>query len=195
LIIFVLQTKRKDMLQSISWLQFGSFLLVAGGGYYLYVLVRYYRKEITSFFLGSGRKPKELSKPARPGASQGIGEWNGSEQSGPFDRQVAPSGAVDKEESIQPGLFNEQGGPSDQMGESFKVMEKAIGSLTGVIKKGVAEKISRKELLNQLSEVLAKYGQLKDTRFQDAINNFLTRSCSTNFSLLLGEDELDVLWN
>lgn len=162
------------MLQSISWVQFGSFLLVANSGYYLYVLVRYYRAEITSFFSGKGRVQKALKKSGAP---------------------EAPQGGASKVESVQPGLFGGGLAQPDPAPTLFMVMEKVIVLLKGVVSKGVAEGISREDLLGQLSDVLAKYGQLKGTPYQDGINNFLTRTCSSNFSLLLGEDELDVLWN
>jgi hypothetical protein len=48
------------MLRSISWMQFGSFLLVTGGGYYLYVLVRFYRKEFMTFLSGKKSRTEKI---------------------------------------------------------------------------------------------------------------------------------------
>ena len=49
---FCLAIKRKAILQSISWLQFGGFLLIGLVIYYGYVFLRYYRQEIGRHFGG-----------------------------------------------------------------------------------------------------------------------------------------------
>lgn len=92
-------------------------------------------------------------------------------------------------------LFGSKEAEPERTPELFKVMEKVMLLLKGVVSQGAVRRVSREELLDQLAGVLSGYHQLKGTPYQDAVNNFLMRTCSSNFSLLLGENELEVLWS
>lgn len=166
------------MLQSISWGRFGCFLLVASGGYYLFVLLWFNWKEVKDFL--SGPRGKSVRK--------GI---SADKQAKAGDEVLVP----DYSEGAQPALFGSEDEMGDRTPEMFKVMEKAIERVKEVVSQGVTRKTSREELLDQLSEVLGMYRQLKGTHYQEAVNNFLIRTLSSNFSLMLGEKELEVLWN
>ena len=84
--------------------------------------------------------------------------------------------------------------PNALLAPLTSVTEKVIAQLKQVVSRGVDEGIDREELMDHIGEVLAGYGQLRQTPFQTAIDNFLIRTCSTNFSLELTEEELSVLW-
>jgi hypothetical protein len=73
-------------------------------------------------------------------------------------------------------------------------MEKVIGLLKDLMNQGVAQHPTREELTDWIREVLGKYGQLKRTPYQVAINNYLVRARSSQFSPALDEAELERLW-
>ncbi len=45
------------MLQRVSWEDFSIFILLVAGGYYLYVVVRYYPDEVFGFFTRRKKRP------------------------------------------------------------------------------------------------------------------------------------------
>ena len=70
LLIFVLRSKRTDMLKGITWGQFSGFILVVTGVYYLYVVVSYYKDEI----LGLLRRGKQGLSSGNRHAPGGVGD-------------------------------------------------------------------------------------------------------------------------
>jgi hypothetical protein len=154
------------MLSSISWGQFLLFMLVATCVYYGYVAVRFYRIEISALLRGQ-----------RPGGPAG---------------QPAVAGAVPAK---QGSIFPSTAPTGSEDAEMFKVMEKVVGLLKGLISDGVTSGIGREDLLDHIRGVLGSYRQLRKTPYQEAINNFLERSCATNFSLPLSAEDLAGLWD
>jgi hypothetical protein len=73
-------------------------------------------------------------------------------------------------------------------------MEQAIGQLKEVIKQGALNRLDREELLDDIREVLGNYQQLRGTAYDQAINNFLMRVCTSEFSVILDEREVVELW-
>jgi hypothetical protein len=160
------------MLRSISWGQFITFLLLAGVVYYLYVFVRYYRREGIGF----------LAK-MRERAGQEAG-------ASPIDTdksQVA-------EGPVQTRLFDTKESKPGQAAELFNVMEKVVELLKGVVAQGIVDGDEPGLMMEYFRQILSKYGYLKGTPYQVAINNFLIRTCSKSFSMVLGEQELESLW-
>lgn len=144
------------MLEGISWGQFTEFMLVATSGYYVYVLGRYYRREIVARLRG---RPEPKAKGAGPpGTKTGV----------------------------QPG--------EDAGGVMFKAMEEAIGHLKAITAQAVANKMDSENMLDHVRELLGRYRQLKGTAYESAVNNFLVRTCSTNFSVALSDAEVKALW-
>jgi hypothetical protein len=189
------------MLQSISWFQFGSFLLVTGAAYYGYVLIRFYWKEYTALLRGKGKKATNPSGLDRHGLQEEVQGTRGAVEQG--QSIVYGAGGVGASGSAGPSGTSVGGQPelfgaeelTEKTPELFKVMEKVIVLLKGVVSQGMAGGIGREELMYQLKEVMDKYHHLKNTPYEVAVNNFLVRTCSSNFSLLLGEEELKELWN
>ncbi|MDO6431560.1 hypothetical protein Q4E93_13225 [Flavitalea sp. BT771] len=73
-------------------------------------------------------------------------------------------------------------------------MERAIAVIRQLISQGIENKLDRENLLDHIREVLSDYRELRGTAYDQAINNFLVRVCSSEFSLMLGEGELAELW-
>lgn len=143
--------------------------------------------------LGPGGRPvgaTPVIPEPKTGGNPGAGMWARDGTDGTEGMEEVE----DVESGEQPELFEGRVMGSDETPELFKVMDKVVSVLKSVVSQGVVGRISKEELLDQVSEVLRRYGQLKGTTYQQAVNNFLTRTCSSNFSLLLGEEELNELW-
>lgn len=174
--IFVLRSKRKDMLKGITWGQYGVFILLATVVYYLYIGLRFWGAGIIS---SSGRRRSGSVYLKRVRGGVGEGKANA-------DPGVAS-------ESDQAELF-EQADKVAEGNEMFKAMQHAIGVVRELIAWAVQNKLDRENLLDHLHEALGKYRQLRGTDYAGTINNYLIRVCSSEFSLQLGETELTELW-
>ena len=98
-----------------------------------------------------------------------------------------------KAEGGQAALF-----PGDKEGETpelFKVMEKVVKLLRQMFGEAAATGVRREELEDRIRTVLSGYRQLVKTPYQVSINNFIQRSCTTAFSLLLSDSEIMRLWD
>lgn len=154
---------------------------MAGVVYYVYVVGRFYRKEIISFLRGKRGAGQAPGKPVRPGAGKA-----GLPLAGPGG-DVVP-------DPRQPKLFQGTEEGAGAAPELFKVMEKVVGVLKSVVAQAVAGGTEKEELLDHIQEVLAGYGHLRGTPYQESINRFLMKTCSSNFSLVLGDMDLVDLW-
>jgi hypothetical protein len=170
------------MMHAISWGQFFEVTAILVAFYYVGVGLGFYRKEIMGFLTGRGK----VSAGER--VSGGEGKVKAVEAGVLVAAPVAPE-AVD---GGQATLFEER--EHSESPEMFKVMEKVIGLLKGVVSQAVAERLPVDDLLDHFREVLGNFGQLKGTPYQIAINNFLARTCTSNFSLVLDEDGVGSLW-
>jgi hypothetical protein len=174
--IFVLRSKRMDMLKGITWGQFSSFLLVVAVVYYLYVLLTYYRSEASGWIRRKG------------------GDRNNSRPGAAGDRiDGAPGDPGDQAAAGQAELF-EQEAPAGGGDEGFQQMQRTIAVLRQVIMQGIESKLDRGNLLDHIKEVLKENRQLRKTEYAETINNFLIRVCSSELALELGEAELGELW-
>jgi len=206
------------MLQSISWGQFIKFTAVLTVGYYAYLGWLFYGRQAMAFL--AGKKEKEEAKPLQPvaggmtgqvGPGGGVGgAAGGKAEVVGAGGQMVPAGAgtamsrserplggesgTSGGDGGQPTLFRGEQVAAGQSPELFKVMEKVIALLKGVVSQGVANGIQEEELTDHIRQVLTGYHQLKRTPYQVAINNFLIRTCTSNFSLLLDEERLEILW-
>lgn len=173
--IFVLRSKRKDMLKGITWGQFSEFMLVVTGIYYLYVGLRYYRAELLGWVTGRGGRA--------PGFS-GVGDKGNNKGS--------PEGPAPKVPADQAELFEMAGlGEGNQQ---FRQVQRAIGVIRQVITQGIENKLDRENLLDHIREVLVDYRKLRKTEYAVTINNYLIRVCASELSLELGEQDLAALW-
>lgn len=134
--------------------------------YYVVVLAKYYRNEIRDLIMGKKRRPKA------PDTGGGPAEEGGPGQGDLFGDKLS----------------------QEQVPELYKVMEKVIGQLKGVMDSAVIYKMNKDELTDHLQAVLGNYRQLKKTPYQVSINNYLTRICASQFSLALDERKLESMW-
>lgn len=163
------------MLKGISWGQFSIFLLVVTVGYYLYVLVAYYRADVLARFVG-GR-----------GGKRGQAGLDGAGGTGSLD-------GVGPHEGDTLADFREDTALTNSVNEPFRLTEQAIGVLRRVIKQTVDNKMDRENLLEHIKEVLSGYRQLRKTEYADAISNFLIRECLGELSMKLTEEDVNGLW-
>ena len=165
--IFVLRSKRIDMLKGITWGQFSIFILVVTIIYYLYVYLRFFTADVGRWLsrkrIDSSGKNK-TDKEGNMESTSGQGEL--------FKKEVPENG-------------------DDKL---FALMQQAITTIRQLIAQGIENRLDRENLLDHIREVLRDYRQLKDTEYAETINNFLMRVCSSELSLELEEGEVAVLW-
>lgn len=171
------------MFKTLTWGDFYGFILPVLLVYYLFVVLKYYRHELVAAF---------SSKNTRPQAGVAV-------------KEAPPMEVVKVPEvgAAQPELFQaaDQGlsMPADMDGgrqspELFKVMAAAVAALKEVVAEAVAGHLSKEDLLVHIREVLVGYEQLRNTPYEGAINSFLTRTCASNFSLVLEVADVAALW-
>ena len=210
------------MLSGISWKDFFECMAVLLVLYYIYVVAKYYRLEVIglvtgkrsveedaraadtrsgSVVVGPDRKPvgelavvpvSEDANTGQPGAGVGPGGNAVGKAAGSNGRDSPLSGGAGGTDQVT--LFKGEGPGPGQTPELFKVMEKVLTRLKGVVSQAVVAGTNRDELTDHVSEVLSGYRQLKGTPYQEAINNFLVRTCTSNFSFTPDEQELQGLW-
>lgn len=73
-------------------------------------------------------------------------------------------------------------------------MEKVIVLLRQMVSEAAATGVRREELEDRIRMLLSGYRQLVKTPYQVSINNFIQRTCTTSFSLLLSDKEIAELW-
>ncbi|HEY4064128.1 MAG TPA: hypothetical protein VGM30_19615 [Puia sp.] len=164
------------MLKGITWGQFGIFILVVTGSYYLYVGVRFYKSEVLGLF----RKGKQNLSGGNNNVPGGAGD--------PSKGESEPKAAANQAE-----LFG-SGNPAHGGDVQFQLTQRAIGVIRQVIARGIESKLDRENLLDHIREVLGDYRQLRKTEYAETINQFLVRVCSSELSMEVGEQELAALW-
>ena len=174
--IFVLRSKRRDMLKGITWGQFSVFLLGVTGVYYFYVFGRYYRAEVLGWIKWKRARATDVKEVAN--------DENKQEAKG----ESAPEATANQTELFEPV------GPGDGEDELFQTMQRAIGVIRQVIAQGTENKLDRDNLLDHIRQVLGEYRQLRKTEYAETINNFLVRVCAAELSLELGDGDLARLW-
>jgi hypothetical protein len=196
------------MLHTITWAQFGAVILLGLVIYYGYVLIRYYGRELRAFAQGKkvGSDGKghpghadiishgPLLQGAGSGSAGSRGAGTGSSAGGPAVQGPA-AGQVPVPAGHGQGTIFPGPGTGDNTPELFKVMEKAIVLLRQVVAEASAAGVRREELEDRIRTVLSGYRQLVKTPYQVSINNFIARTCTTNFSLMLSDAEIAALWS
>ena len=202
------------MLQSISWLQFGSFIFISLVVYYGYVLYRFYGREVQGVLarwkdgragVEGGQVEKADRKVVEVGmAGKGSNSEDGERKAGEpvaAEQKADERVAAEQEVGHGPGLSGEgQGVMFEEAAaekpepEMFKVMEKVVALLRAVLNEGAATGVRREELEDRIQQVLVKYRHLLRTPYARTINHFITRACMTQFSLALTAADMHRLW-
>jgi hypothetical protein len=165
--IFVLRSKQKDMLQSISWSQFISFIFFGLLMYYGYILIRYYGLEIRHWI--SDRRGQSFDVAAQ--SEEGL-------------ITKEPAAEVAKEVAVKEG----------EDLDLFKVTDTAIGKVTAMLNAAKASPISRGEIEERLRSVLTGFGELRNTQHQETINQIIERACVHHFNIRIEMEALRKLW-
>ena len=156
------------MLSKISWAE---YLLVMGilvSAYYLFILVRFYSSDLMEIILRN-RKEKLPNLADVP-------------EQGQAERQ----------------LFNEPeryAQPFEQTtDDTFEHVEHLITALQQIISESADQQADKEEFASRLTGVIYEYPQLKDSAFEQAINELILTECSKYGYLPLNEQEIGLLW-
>jgi hypothetical protein len=158
------------LFNAISWTRFAELLALAIIIYYLLVVLRCYRPEITSLFRNGSLKAAA------------------KDQSNPF---MALQQDVETESSQQPNIFRHIEGP----GEKDLETETLIAGLRTQIAKFSEQPYQPAAVPPKLKTILRKYQHLKNSASRAAINELIVAECEKTGIALLTEEEVDQWWS
>lgn len=185
------------MLNSISWQEFLTCLIVLFGGYYFITILLLYSAEITTFF-----KPKPTNEhPAK--SSTDI--RSATSIMGPaiqdHDAEQTSRTTVSNAQEIAFGSDDEHQDEIELARPAHKTGDLLVGTIADVIQdiKAVLNAVAdaghdKDETASLFQALLERYPQLKGTAHQDAITQFICETAATRLPFELNKSEVNAWW-
>jgi hypothetical protein len=215
--IFVGSTKQTDMLRSISWLQFTAFLFISLLVYYGYFACVLYRSGVLrttlSAILGgrltawlglaaAAAQVTEQEKGSTGGQGEVVKRLETDKNMPGIDKAAAePDNTTtgkDKEAKMAESNTKETANHTTEADAKKKAAlqtrEMLIMHLKEVVDYAVANGLSWEEIMRRMELVLSGGHGLRGTEYEAGINSFIEQSCRASFALVLGKEDLDLLW-
>lgn len=146
-------------------------------GYYGWVIYRFYRQELKSFWTGNGgRAPTEEVIPAQP---------NENAYAAANDMQAGLHHDSEEEEVV-PQFWQSE--------ETFRRAEDLAAYLKEAIAEAYEKNYDRQELILLLQMTIRDYQDLERTPFQFAINNLIETECAKYGRVHLRAEDLEQVW-
>jgi hypothetical protein len=167
-------SKKITMLKTISWFQFGFFILGVLALYYAVIVFVYYRKEVSRKLFkpkGNGNSFSELLL-ADGGSAEELGA--GLESVSP-EKPTAPASRTQ-----EPDLY--------------PVANELVETLDEFIVQAGKKQQVKEEVVFGIHQIIERYPMLQATGFKVAINNYINIALKNNFAFSLDEIELASLW-
>lgn len=153
------------MFTEISWNSYITIVIVLLAGYYLFIGFRYYRTDI--LHLLSGRKFTQTDSVSFTSTQQ-----------------------IKPDQSSHPA--NMQEGFEKQ--NLFQLAQSFSDEIQAYLNEAGRNTLNKKEVMQSLKSLLAKYPSIKNSSFQEFIQNLIKTECETSCSIHLSEEELSALW-
>jgi len=165
------------MIRTITWHEFGLFLLGASAVYYIGFGLVYYRKKVVKKLL----KPKE-DKGSFTSLSEGV-------EHGP-EEQPAQVTATSAE---SPKLLPVENQPMQEP-DLYPIANELVETLDDFIGKAGKKGNIKEEVLFGIQVLIAKYPVLHGTGFKAAISNYVGIALKDNCAFEVSEVEMASLW-
>ena len=164
------------MFNQISWAIYLKVVCVLLVIYYLVVAIKFFSKELSSFFApGSALSRNNLSKEREINQKEHVS----GDQSYP-DLLQSDNTCTATEQAVD---------------DTFLQVEKLAATLKEVVEDAASNSMIKEELMLSLQFVLKKYHHLKGSPFLIAINNLIASECDKYNLPQLNAEELAMLWN
>ena len=154
------------MFAEISWSGYITIVVVLLAAYYFVIAIRYYRDDL--FQLISGKK---TTQPSTVNFT--------ATQSQPSERGLHQTNMQE--------AFEKQ--------NLFQLAQSLSDEIQAFLNEAGRNKLNKEEIIQSLQLLLTKYPAVRDSSFQEFIQNLIETECEANCSIHLSDEELSVLWN
>lgn len=185
------------MLNSISWQEFLTCLIVLFGGYYFITILLLYSPEITAFFKP---KPANTLPPKSSADNRSATAIMGPAVQDHGAEQTSRT-TVSNAEEIAFGSDDEHQDEIGLVKPAHKTGDLLVGAVADVIQdiKAVLNAIAdaghdKDETASLFQALLERYPQLKGTAHQDAITQFICETAATCLPFELNRPEVNAWW-
>lgn len=187
------------MLQSFSWGEYFTLVIILTVVYYVSILFLYYRREVKDFFKG-GYSRNQISRQYKEKVINGItsnihgisttpmqqlqGDHTDAQTFYPFDSEQDPASSTP--------LQDKYSDPDTSM--LFPYVHELMDEIGQVLKTASNKNYIKEELITALQMKISKYPMLEDTAFRGTVSSFIATESRKACSVFLSEDELERLW-
>lgn len=162
------------MLKTISWFQFGCFILGVLVLYYLVIVFVYYRKAVR----------KKLFKP--------------KDNKSAFSDLLVPDGGSVEESSIGleslPAAQASTTASRTQEPDLYPIANELVETLDEFIVQAGKKQQIKEEVMFGIRKLIEEYPMLQNAGFKVAINNYISIALNNNCAFSLDEAEVASLW-
>jgi len=156
------------MFTQISWSNYITVVALLLAGYYLIIGYLYYRSDILNLLLG--RKIIQFGNTSLTAT-----------QTDPLHKPVLRFNKAHVENA-----FEKQ--------NLFPAVQSLSDEIQAFLNEAGRNKLNKEDVLPPLQLLLAKYPILKDSSFQESMQNIIETECIANCSIHLSEEDLNKLW-
>ena len=187
------------MLQSFSWGEYFTLVILLTVVYYGSIFSLYFRREVKEFFNGGFRRnqiSRQYKEKVIDEVTSGINGNSGTllQQSQgdhidaqtfyPFDRNQDPASS----DPLQ-GKYSDP-----DISRLFPYVHELMDEIGQVLKTASSKNYIKEELITALQIKISKYPMLEDTAFKSTVSSFIATESRKACSVFLSEEELGRLW-
>lgn len=179
------------MFEIFSWSEYLFGLLIAAAGYYIFVMLSFYRKEVlnpTKFV----KQVNKAEKATKPSTKQPDLLGKARLDSFPVSNHVS----LENQDQLVIAEANPKSTDHD------KTETLLIGSVADLLQEAktliqvIAEnKTEKEQTIDMIQSLLVRYSHLSETKFKPAINLFILDLLKDDLSIDITPTDIDPLWN
>lgn len=160
------------MFTNISWTTYIIFVVFLLAAWYIIIGLKFYYHDLQNILSGKNRL-----------AFRGVHKEYSSRKS-------------EESTNSEPLVFDRKSFPNEEeTNDQFQEAEELTSKLKDAISNAASKNYNKEEFTFLLQLTLKEYPDLKDSRFQVAINNLIASECDKHSFIRLSAVELGMLWN
>lgn len=157
------------MFSQISWATYFETVVYSIIVYYVFILYKYYRHDLSGIL--KGRQKQSLAEASFASINQ---------------QSTSPQGNTSKHADFMP-----KEGPENDHSLHAQALSDEIQAFTA---EAGNNEFEREPVLLSLQLLVSKYPLVKSSPYKESIQELIAQKCATNCSVHLSEEELDGLW-
>lgn len=182
------------MFEIFSWNEYLIGLLIAAAGYYLFVVLAFYRKEVLDPSRLGKKQTYQTEKAIKPSSKQ-------PDLLGKAQPDIFPTSKHISLENPEQLVFAESK-PKSSNPETAANDTLLLGSVADLLQESktliqaIAEsKPDKEQTIVMIQSLLSRYSHLSETKFRTPVNLYLIDLLKEDLSLDMNFNEIDQLWN